>query len=126
MMRTIGAKVWAIPGGHVPLRSSGEEPRHTSRDELCVLNAGHVDVSLQLTIYYEDREPVGPYPLKVPAQRVRHVRFNDLIDPLPIPLGLPYAFVMRSTMPVIVQFSRAITAQAELSGIVVTPYHEQS
>jgi hypothetical protein len=51
MMRTIGAKVWAIPGGHVPLRSSGEEPRQTSRDELCVLNAGHVDVSLQLTIY---------------------------------------------------------------------------
>jgi hypothetical protein len=91
MIRTIGAKVWAIPGGHVPLRSSGEEPRQTSRDELCVLNAGHVDVSLQLTIYYEDRDPVGPYPLKVPAQRVRHVRFNDLIDPHAMPLDTPYA-----------------------------------
>jgi hypothetical protein len=111
-MRTIGAKVWAIPGGHVPLRSSGEEPRQTSRDELCVLNAGHVDVSLQLTIYYEDREPVGPYPLKVPAQRVRHVRFNDLIDPHAMPLDTPYAAVLIADHPVVVQFTRHDTSQA--------------
>jgi hypothetical protein len=112
MMRTIGAKVWAIPGGHVPLRSSGEEPRHTSRDELCVLNAGHADVSLQLTIYYEDREPVGPYPLKVPAQRVRHVRFNDLIDPHAMPLDTPYAALLVADHPVVVQFTRHDTSQA--------------
>ena len=112
MMRTLGAKVWAIPGGRVPLRSSGEEPRQTSRDELCVLNAGHVDVSLQLTIYYEDREPVGPYPLKVPAQRVRHVRFNDLIDPHAMPLDTPYAALLIADHPVVVQFTRHDTSQA--------------
>jgi hypothetical protein len=111
MMRTIGAKVWAFPGGHVPLRSSGEEPRQTSRDELCVLNAGHVDVSLQLTIYYEDRDPVGPYPLKVPAQRVRHVRFNDLIDPHAMPLDTPYAALVVADHPVVVQFTRHDTSQ---------------
>ena len=85
MLKTIGAKVWAIPGGHMPLVSSGAEPANTSRDELCVLNAGHSDAHLQLTIYYEEHEPVGPYPLKVAAQRVRHVRFNDLIDPQALP-----------------------------------------
>jgi hypothetical protein len=110
-MRHIGAKVWAIPGGHVPLRSFGEEPRQTSRDELCVLNAGHADVSLQLTIYYEDREPVGPYPLEVPAQRVRHVRFNDLIDPQAMPLDTPYAAVLVADHPVVVQFTRHDTSQ---------------
>lgn len=112
MMRTIGAKIWAIPGGHVPLRSSGEEPRTTSRDELCVLNAGHVDASLQLMIYYENREPVGPYPLKVPAQRVRHVRFNDLIDPQALPLDTPYAALLIADHPVVVQFTRHDTSQA--------------
>lgn len=112
MMRTLGAKVWAIPGGHVPLRSSGEEPRQTSRDELCVLNAGHADVSLQLTIYYEDRDPVGPYPLKVPAQRVRHVRFNDLIDPHALPLDTPFAALIVADHPVVVQFTRHDTSQA--------------
>lgn len=112
MMRTIGAKVWAIPGGHVPLRSSGDEPLQTSRDELCVLNAGHVDVNLQLTLYYQDRDPIGPYPLQVPAQRVRHVRFNDLIDPQAMPLDTPYAAVVIADHPVVVQFTRHDTSQA--------------
>lgn len=112
MMRTIGAKVWAIPGGHMPLRSSGDEPRYTSRDELCVLNAGHADASLQLTIYYEDREPVGPYSLEVAAHRVRHVRFNDLIDPQALPLDTPYAVLLTADHPVVVQFTRHDTSQA--------------
>jgi hypothetical protein len=111
-MRAIGAKVWAIAGGHMPLRSSGEEPRHTSRDELCVLNACSADASLQLTIYYEDREPVGPYPLKVGAQRVRHVRFNDLIDPQALPLDTPYAVLVIADHPVVVQFTRHDSSQA--------------
>lgn len=112
MLKTIGAKVWAIPGGHMPLLSSGAEPRDTSRDELCVLNAGHFEVHLQLTIYYEDHEPVGPYPLKVAAQRVRHVRFNDLIDPQALPLDTPYAVVVVADHPVVVQFTRRDTSQA--------------
>ena len=112
MLKTIGSKVWAIPGGHMPLLSSGAEPRDTSRDELCVLNAGHVDANLQLTIYYEDHEPVGPYSLKVAAQRVRHVRFNDLIDPQTLPLDTPYAALIVADHPVVVQFTRCDTSQA--------------
>jgi hypothetical protein len=112
MIRTVGARVWAIPGGHMPMASSGEEPRQTSRDELCVLNAGHADVTLQITIYYQDREPVGPYPLKVPAQRVRHVRFNDLIDPQALPLDTPYAALIVADHSVVVQFTRHDTSQS--------------
>ena len=112
MLKSIGSKVWAIPGGHVPWLSSGEEPRDTSCDELCVLNAGHFDAHLQLTIYYEDREPVGPYPLTVAAQRVRHVRFNDLIDPQALPLDTAYAALIIADHPVVVQFSRRDTSQA--------------
>jgi hypothetical protein len=112
MLKTPGAKVWAIPGGHMPLLSSGAEPRDTSHDELCVLNAGHFDVQLQLTIYYEDREPVGPYSLKVAAQRVRQVRCNDLIDPQALPLDTPYAVLVVADHPVVVQFTRRDTSQA--------------
>ena len=111
-MKAIGAKVWAIPGGHIPLRSSGEEPRDTSCDELCVLNAGPADVKLEQTIYYSDHDPVGPYPLAVPAQRVRHVRFNDLIDPQALPLGTAYAALVVADHPVVVQFTRRDTSQA--------------
>lgn len=111
-MRAIGAKIWAIPGGHLPLLSSGSEPRTTSRDELCVLNAGAVEAHLQLTIYYQHHEPVGPYLLKVAAQRVRHVRFNDLIDPQALQLDEPYAAVVIADHPVVVQFTRHDTSQA--------------
>lgn len=112
MLKTIGSRVWAIPGGHMPLLSSGAEPRDTSCDELCVLNAGHFEAHLQLTIFYEDREPVGPYPLKVAAQRVRHVRCNDLIDPQALPLDTPYALLLVADHPVVVQFTRRDTSQA--------------
>jgi hypothetical protein len=105
-MRAVGAKVWAIPGGWMPLRSSGREPEGTSRDELFVLNASKKDALLELQIYYGDRDPVGPYRLRVAAQRMRCVRFNDLIDPQALPLDTPYACVIRSDEPVVVQFTR--------------------
>ncbi|MDY6945798.1 MAG: sensory rhodopsin transducer [Pseudomonadota bacterium] len=122
MLKTIGTKVWAIAGGHIPLHSSGSEPGNTSHDQLCVLNAGHFDVRLQLTIYYEDREPAGPYSLKVSAQRVRHVRCNDLIDPQALPLDTPYAVLVVADHPVVVQFTRRDTSQAANSSATTLAY----
>jgi hypothetical protein len=111
----IGCKLWAIPGGRIPEGGSGREPEFTSRDELCVLNAGDADAHLEITIYYADREPVGPYPLVVAARRVRQVRFNDLIDPSAMPLGTDYAAVVASDVPVTVQFTRLDTRQEALA-----------
>jgi hypothetical protein len=111
----IGHEVWVIPGGHIPETGTGREPEFTSRDELCVLNAGAGTARLEITLYYEDREPVGPYPLEVAARRVRHLRFNDLIDPAAIPLGVAYAAVVRSDAPVVVQFTRVDTRQTALA-----------
>jgi hypothetical protein len=112
-MSGVGMKRWAIACGHIPLRSHGAEPRATSRDELCVLNAGKRAAKVTLTIYYADRPPAGPYRLSVGAERVRHVRFNDLIDPEPLPLDTPYAALIRANVPIVVQFSRSDTSQAE-------------
>ena len=64
---------------------------------------------MELTIYYTDAEPVGPYPLEVPARRVRHVRLNDLVDPEAITLDRPYGAVLRSSTPIVVQFQRQDT-----------------
>jgi hypothetical protein len=82
----IGHKVWVIPGGHIPETGAGREPDFTSRDELCVLNAGDGTARLEIMLYYEDREPVGPY-----------------------------AAVVRSDAPVVVQFTRVDTRQAALA-----------
>lgn len=112
-MRAIGNKTFVFPGGRIPLRSHGHEPEFTSRDELCILNTSDEPAHLQITIYYSDREPVGPYPLAVDARRTRHVRFNDLIDPQAIPLDTDYAAVVESDVPITVQFNRVDSSQAE-------------
>jgi hypothetical protein len=111
-VKPVGARTWAIPGGWIPLASTGREPERTSRDELCVLNASGKDAQLELQIYYSDRDPVGPYRLSVAAERVRCVRFNDLIDPQALPLDAPYACVIRSDEPIVVQFTRRDTSEA--------------
>jgi hypothetical protein len=110
-MTALGHKVWAIPGGRVPLTTTGREPEYTSCDELCILNAGKSTAKLKVTIYYQDQDPIGPYKLVVEGRRVRHVRLNDFIDPEAIVLDRPFGAVIESDRPVVVQFSRRDTSQ---------------
>ncbi|WP_422769687.1 sensory rhodopsin transducer [Plantactinospora sp. WMMC1484] len=109
MTGPVGHRVWVLPAGRIPFPSNGSEPEFTSFDALCVLNAGGGPAELALTVYYEDAEPVGPYPVCVPARRVRHIRFNDLIDPEALRLDRPFGVVVNSSTPVVVQFSRQDT-----------------
>lgn len=112
-MEALGRKVWVIPGGHIPPTSTGPEPRCVSRDELQFVNTGAEPAEIEITLFYADREPVGPYPLKVHARRTRHIRMNDLIDPEAMPLDTQYSAVVRSNVPVVVQFTRTDTSRAE-------------
>ncbi len=78
----------------------------TSHETFCVLNAGDADAHLVVTLYFADREPVGPYRVTVPARRTRHVRFNDPDDPEPVPRDTDYASLIESDVPVVVQHTR--------------------
>lgn len=108
-MADLGARTWVVPGGRVPFPSHGREPDLTGFDQLCVLNAADRSAELTLDFYYEDIEPVGPYRLRVDSRRIRHVRVNDLIDPEAVRLDRPYGCVLRSSVPVVVQFLRQDT-----------------
>jgi hypothetical protein len=112
-MESIGRKVWAIAEGYIPASSTGPEPQMTSHETVCILNTGDRDAKVEITIYYKDREPGGPYRVTVGARRTKHLRFNDLIDPEPIPLDTDYASVIRSDVPVVVQHTRLDSRQAE-------------
>jgi len=108
----IGKKVWAIPEGYIPAWSNGPEPQFTSHETACILNASDVDAHIEITIFFSGREPVGPYKVTVPARRTRHVRFNDLNDPEPIPHDTDYASLIVSDVPVVVQHTRLDSRQA--------------
>jgi hypothetical protein len=113
MGKSVGVKEWVIAEGYIPPESHGPEPEMLSHETVCLLNAGDRDANVEITIYYSDREPVGPYKLTVPARRTRHVRFNNLCDPEPIPRGTDFSSVIRSDVPVVAQHTRLDSRQAE-------------
>ena len=104
---------WAIAEGYIPGSSTGHHPEFTSHETACILNAGDTDAQVTITVYFADREPAGPYRLSVPARRTKHVRFNDLTDPEPVPRDTDYASVIESDVPVVVQHTRLDSRQAE-------------
>ena len=113
MSAPIGRKIWAIAEGYIPGWSNGPEPQFTSHETACLLNTGAEDAHVEITIYFEDREPAGPYRMTVPARRTRHVRFNELDDPEPVPTDTDYASVIESDVPIVVQHARLDSRQAE-------------
>lgn len=113
MKNLIGHVRWVIPEGYIPPGSHGPAPEFTSHEAFCVLNANIEDAHLEVTIFYADRDPVGPYRLTVPGKRTRHFRFNNLIDPAPIPLGTSYSSLIESDVPVVVQHTRLDSRQSE-------------
>jgi hypothetical protein len=96
---------WLIPGGRIPLASTGHEPEFVSRDQLAILNLNEAEAEVQLVIFHEDDPPVTGYAFKVQPRRLFKFRINDLIDPLPVPLERNYACLLRSSLPVVVQYS---------------------
>jgi hypothetical protein len=109
----IGHKAWAVAEGYIPSYGSGPEPEMTSHETACILNTGDKDAHLTITIFFADKDPVGPYHVVVPAKRTKHVRMNDLNDPAPIPKDTDYAFLIESSEPVVVQHTRLDSRQAE-------------
>jgi hypothetical protein len=108
----IGHKRWAIGEGYIPEKSHGPEPEMTSHESMCILNASNETAHLQIWIFYSNREPVGPYEVSVEGRRTKHVRFNDLTDPEPIPRGTDYASLIESDVPIVVQHTRLDSRQS--------------
>lgn len=113
MTDPIGHHTWAIAEGYIPSESTGPEPAMTSHETACILNVSDEDAQVEIMLYFADREPVGPYRVTVAARRTKHLRFNDLTDPEPVPLDTDYASVFRSDVPVVVQHTRLDSRQAE-------------
>jgi hypothetical protein len=107
----IGSTTWVIAEGYIPERSTGPEPELTSHETACILNAGDRDAHVEITVYFADREPSGPYRITVGARRTLHQRFNELNDPAPIPRGADYASVIVSDVPIVVQHTRLDSRQ---------------
>lgn len=112
-MEAFGKKVWVIAEGYIPSYGTGKEPEFTSHETACILNTSKEPAEVEITIFFSDKDPVGPYKVTVEGERTKHLRFNDLTDPEKIPLGTDYASVIRSNIPIVVQHTRLDSRQAE-------------
>ncbi|MDQ6857558.1 MAG: sensory rhodopsin transducer [Chloroflexota bacterium] len=120
----IGRRRWAIPEGYIPGTSTGPAPEMTSHESVCILNAADQDAHVEIHLYFTDRDPVGPYTVAVPARRTRHLRFNDLSDPAPVPRDTNYSSVIESDVPIVVQHTRLDSRQAENALLTTIAYAE--
>ena len=123
-MKSIGKKVWSIAEGYIPPESTGPAPQMTSHETACILNAGSREAIIELTIYFSDRKPAGPYRIEVQPERTLHLRFNDLEDPEPIPKGKDFASVFVSNVEVIIQHTRLDSRQAANALLSTIAYSE--
>jgi hypothetical protein len=110
-VKQIGKLVWAIAEGYIPGWSHGPDPQMTSHEAACILNAGGEDAHVRITLFFTDKEPVGPYEITVPARRTKHLRFNDFASPEPVPRDTPFSSVIESNVPIVVQHTRLDSRQ---------------
>lgn len=112
--QTIGKRHWLIPDAFLPALSSGALESHEST---CVLNVGARSADITLCAYFEDRDPLDGFRAVCPARRTVHIRLNALRNPRgeAIPVGVPFALEVRSSMPVVVQHTRLDSSQPALA-----------
>ncbi|MDQ3855236.1 MAG: sensory rhodopsin transducer [Chloroflexota bacterium] len=109
-----GHRIWLVPDGYLPERSTGEQVSH---EAICVLNTGEQEAHLTIAFYFEDREPVKGISATVPGERTRHIRIDqpEQLGGAELPRGVPYAVRVESDVPIVVQYSRLDTSQEALA-----------
>jgi hypothetical protein len=122
MTEAIGNRVWAIAEGYIPPHSTGSTRQLLSHETACLLNASGEDANVEITVYFADRDPAGPYIVTVPARRTLHLRFDELNDPEPIPADTDFSSVIVSNVPIVVQHTRLDSRQAELALLSTIAY----
>ena len=123
-MEALGRTRWAIAEGYIPSESSYSDRALISHETACLLNTGESDAHVRITIYFSDREPVGPFRVTVAARRTLHLRFNDLDDPQQIPRDVDYASLLESDVPIVVQHTWLDSRHAEVALLSTVAYAE--
>ncbi|WP_147106798.1 sensory rhodopsin transducer [Nesterenkonia populi] len=117
----LGRTEWVFSAGFAPSQSSGQEPDFTSRNTLCLLNTADRPACVNLVLYYEDTDPVGPYEIRIEPRRAKHQRINDLIEPQAPWLDKPYGLVVESDTPVVAQLHYLDSRNGQLAVSHINP-----
>lgn len=120
-MNNLGKKQWLIADGYMSDTKNGD---FVSHEAVCVLNLSNETANINITIYFEDREPLKGFVAECQSERTNHIRLDKIEnkDGVKIPLGVPYALLIESNVPVVCQHSRMDVSQAEMTLMTTIAY----
>ncbi len=110
----VGKTMWAIADGFM---SSTKNGNFVSHEAVCVLNVSGQTAHIGITVYFEDEEPLGGFSAVCENNRTNHIRLDRIQNSggQSIPFEKPYALIIESDVPVVVQHSRMDVSQPEMT-----------
>jgi hypothetical protein len=111
-----GARVWLIPDAYLA-KPASDDPVYKNHEAICILNTTAEDAQITLDFYFADRDPVEGVQIVIGAKRCVHVRMDDpsQVGGYQIPYDVPYGVRLRSSTPVVVQYSRMYATTHNIS-----------
>lgn len=109
-----GATTWLIPDAYLPAAGDGALAGH---EAICILNTSDREATVALDFFFEDREPQRDVRVTVGPRRTLHLRTDrpEMLGGFVVPRQVPYAVRVRSSVPVVVQYSRLDVTQPNLA-----------
>lgn len=119
----IGKKIWVIPDCELPPEGEGVLLAHES---VIVLNTTDKTANIKVELYFSDTEHYDNITWQVAPKRVKCFRMNQPTDMggFNVPLNTQYAMLIKSDIPVIVQYGRLDNRQTNLAYYTTLGYNE--
>ncbi|BBI36537.1 sensory rhodopsin transducer [Cohnella abietis] len=114
MENSNGKLQWVFPDCELPPPGESLLKGHES---IIVLNMNDDLASIEMTLFYSDRDPIKLAPSLVEASRVRCYRLDNPEDMggYVVPKETQYAVKLVSNVPVVVQYGRLDTRQSDMA-----------
>jgi hypothetical protein len=120
-MKAYGKKTWLIPDTFLNSVSKNDQLSH---EAICVINTSDIDAQIKLTLFFEDREVDTSFVSQCGACRTHHIRMDKIrnAEGRGIPHDIPYAVLIESNTPIVVQYSRLDTSRSEMALMTTIGY----
>ena len=120
-MKEYGKKTWLIPDCFLNSVSKNENISH---EAICVINTTDREANIEFTLLFEDRPAIKGYGAKCGPMMTHHIRMDKQrnAEGEPIPRDTPYAALVESDTPIVVQYSRLDTSAVEMALMTTIAY----
>lgn len=116
-----GKNTWIIADGYM---SNTQNEKNVSHEAVCVLNLSGKTANIEITVYFEDEEPLYGFKATCENNRTNHIRLDKAINEngQQIPKDKPYALLICSDQPIICQHTRLDVSSVETALMTTIAY----